>query len=93
MTSARGFSFEKRPNDLDLISRDQGWCMAAIFYVVRRRMTVSAQHACENVFRKKVGLLASDNQDGNVDSIPVFPEVHAVVPGIAERMCNFRVAQ
>ena len=47
----------------------------------------------EYVLRQKVGFLASDHQDRNVDSVPVFPEVHAVVPGIAERVRNIRVTQ
>ena len=67
--------------------------MAAILYDVRGCFAISAQHSCEDVFRKKVGLFASDHQNRNVDGIPVFPEVHAVVPGIAERVRYARVTQ
>ena len=65
----------------------------AIFYGVRGCFAIPAQHSCEDVFRKKVGLFASDHQDRNVDSVPIFPEVYAVVPRIAEGLCNARVTQ
>ena len=67
--------------------------MAAILHDVRGRIAVSAQHSCEDVFRKKVGLFAPHHQDGNVDSVPIFPEVHAIVPRIAEGVRNIRIAQ
>src|ERR1035437_6968394 len=93
MTSASSSTFEKSLHDLNLISRNQGRCMAAISYHVRRRITVSAQHSCEDVFGKKVGLFPSHYQDGDVDSVPIFPQVHAVLPRISERVSNVRVAQ
>ena len=91
--SARSTAFEKGFNNLNLISRDQGRCMATIFYDVRRRVTVSTQHSCEDVFREKIRSLPLYHQDRNVDRVPIFPQVHAVVPGIAERVGNTRVAQ
>ena len=67
--------------------------MAAILYDVRGCVTVPAQHSCEDVFRQKVRLFASDHQDRNVDGVPIFPEVYAVVPRVAERMRNVRIVQ
>jgi hypothetical protein len=91
--SASTAAFEKGPYNLDLVSGDQGRCMAAILHDVRTRIAVPAQHACEDIFRKKVGFFSPHHQDGNVDSIPIFPEVHAIVPRISERVRNVGIAQ
>jgi hypothetical protein len=48
--SASSPAFKKGFNNLNLISRNQGWRMAAIFYDVGCRVTVSTQHSCEDVF-------------------------------------------
>ena len=83
---------EKCLNDPNLIPRYQGWRMAAILYGVCRRIAVPTQHVCEDIFRKEIRCLSSHHQNGDVDSIPVFPKVYAVVPRIAERVRDVRVA-
>ena len=93
MTSASGAYFEKAVNNLDLISNDQGWCVAAVLRGECRGITISAQHSLEYVFRQKVGLFASDHEYGDVNGVPILPEVHAVVPGIAKGVRDFRIAQ
>ena len=93
MTSASGADFEKAVNNLDLISGDQGWCVAAVLRDECRGITISAQHTLEYVFRQKVGLFASDHQYGDVNGVPILPEVHAIVPGITKRVRDVRIAQ
>jgi hypothetical protein len=92
MTSTSGADFEKTVNNLNLISGDQGRCVAAVLRGECRSITISAQHSLEYVFRQKVGLLASDHQDGDVDRIPILPEVHAIVLRIAKRVRDVRIA-
>lgn len=67
--------------------------MAAILHDVRHRIAVSAQHTREDVFGKKIRFFSPNHQDGNVDSIPIFPEVHAIVPRISERVRDIGIAQ
>ena len=86
-TSASGPTLEKCINNLDLIWCDQRRCMAAILHDVRSSVAISPQHVREDICRKKIRLFASDHQNRNINSIPVFPEVHAIVPGITERVC------
>src|SRR6476660_7256837 len=93
MTSASGADFEKAVNNLDLISGDQGWCVAAVLRGECRGIPISAQHTLEYFFRQKVGLFASDHQYGDVNGVPILPEVHAVVPGITKRVRDVRIAQ
>ena len=41
-TSASRADFQKAVNNFDLISSDQGWCMAAVLHGVCRGISVSA---------------------------------------------------
>ncbi len=84
---------QKTRDNVDLILRDQGWRVAAILHRIRRRIAVPAQHVGKHRLAKQIGLLPADDQNGYIDSVPIFPEVDAVVPGIAERMGDPWIAQ
>ena len=67
--------------------------MTAILDGVDADVAIAAHHVLENGFGEQIGLLPADHQDGDVDGVPVFPEIDAVVPGVSKGMGNVRIAQ
>src|SRR4051794_28905998 len=91
--SARAGIVQELADDLDLIRRDQRWRMTAILNSVDAHVAIPTLHILENSFGEQIGLLSADHQDGNIDGIPVFPEVHAVMPGVSKGVGNIRIAK
>jgi hypothetical protein len=66
--------------------------MATVRNRVDAHIAIPAPHILENSFGKQIGLLPAQHQNWDVDGIPVFPKVDAVMPGVAKGMANVRVA-
>ena len=80
-------------DDLDLIVGDQGRRMTAVLNCVDPHVTIPAHHVPENGLGEQIRLLPANHQNGDVDRIPVFPAVDAVMPGVSKCMGNIRIAE
>src|SRR3954447_1353122 len=84
---------QKLRNDLDLVVSDQGRRMAAIRNGVDADIAIAPHHVPEDGFGKEIRLLPAYHKNGEVDRVPVFPEIDAVVPGVSKGMGDIRIAQ
>src|SRR4051794_20469646 len=84
---------QKLRHDLDLVVSDQGRRMAAIRNGVDADIAIAPHHVPEDGFGKQVRLLPAYHKNGEVDRVPVFPEIDAVVPGVSKGMGDIRIAQ
>jgi hypothetical protein len=89
---AGGVAIEEFGDNLDLIVGDQGWRMTTILNGVNPHVAIPAHHVLENGFGKQIGLLPTEHQNGDIDRIPVFPEIDTVMPRVSKGMGNVRVA-
>jgi hypothetical protein len=55
-------------------------------------IAIAPHHVLENGLGKQIRLLPAYHQN-DVDRIPVFPEIEAVVPGISKGMGDVRITQ
>src|SRR3954467_4123940 len=67
--------------------------MAAIRNGVDADIAIAPRHVLEDGFGKQIRLLPAYHQNGDVDRVPVFPEVDAIVPRVLKSMGNARIAQ
>src|SRR5205807_8311781 len=79
--------------DLNLVVSDQGRRMAAVRDSVDADIAIAPHHVLEEAFREQIRFLPTDHQNGDIDRVPVFPEIDAVVPWISKRMSDVRIAQ
>ena len=81
---------QKLRDDLDLVVSDQGRRMAAVRDGVDADIAIPSHHVLENGLGKQIRLLPTYHQNGDVDCVPVFPEIDAVVPGVSKGMGDVR---
>ena len=84
---------QKLRHDLDLVVSDQGRRMAAVRNGVDADIAIAPHHVLEDAFGKQIRLLPAYYQNGDVDRVPVFPEIDAVVPRVSKGMGDVRIAQ
>src|SRR3954469_9411565 len=84
---------QKLRYDLDLFVSDQGRRMPAVRDGVNADIAIAPHHVLEDAFGKQIRLLPAYDQNGDIDRIPVFPEVDAVMPRVSKGLSDVRIAQ